>query len=208
VPKQLPLSCKCGQVRGLASQLDPHRLSHVICHCDDCQAYAHFLQRSDLLDTYGGTEIFQMTPAQLTLSEGVHQVRCMRLSPKGLLRWYAGCCNTPIANTMPSPKVPFMGAVTAFIEASALPRKDDALGPVIVRAFGKFAKGGIPPGGHAKAPASYIFRSLRIFLGAWLKGQHVPSPFFDGTGKPVVQPKVISKEERERLRGMVNGVSG
>lgn len=203
MPTQLALSCKCGQVRGLAFDLDPSRLNHVVCHCDDCQAYAVFLQRSDLVDAHGGSEIFQMVPDQLKLTDGLHQLRCMRLSPKGLLRWYAGCCNTPIGNTVPSPKVPFVGVLTAFIDASAAGHKDRALGPVILRGFGKFARGGMPPGGHKKAPPSYLLRSLRLIGGAWLKGRRAPTPFFDGTGKPVREPHVISREERQRLRAVV-----
>jgi hypothetical protein len=39
-------------------------------------------------------------------------LRLMRLSEKGLLRWYAGCCDTPLFNTMATPKVPFVGVLT------------------------------------------------------------------------------------------------
>ncbi len=42
----------------------------------------------------------------------------MRLTPMGLLRWYAGCCNTPIGN-MVSARVPFIGIVHMFMGDSA-----------------------------------------------------------------------------------------
>lgn len=174
----------------------------MVCHCDDCQAYVQFLERSDLLDGHGGTEIVQLTPAQLTLTEGLHQLRCMRLSPKGLLRWYAGCCSTPIANTVASHKVPFAGLLAVFIAPAARADVEAALGPVIVRAFGKFARGGMPPGGHAKAPFSYIVRSLGLIGKAWLAGRHTPSPFFSATGQPVLEPRVLSREERAQLASL------
>jgi hypothetical protein len=118
-----------------------------------------------------------------------------------VLRWYAGCCNTPVTNTMASAKVPFTGMVAAFVDPAE--NRDAALGPIIVRAFGKFAKGGIPAGAHAKAPLSYILRSLRIFTAAWLGGRHAPTSLFDAAGKPVVEPRVLSKDERGQLRTLL-----
>ena len=35
----------------------------MVCYCDDCQAFLHYLGRADLLDALGGTDIVQMAPA-------------------------------------------------------------------------------------------------------------------------------------------------
>src|SRR4051812_24670077 len=92
------LECSCGGVTGTASNVSPRTGNRLICMCDDCQAYAHHLGRADdILDAYGGTDIFQLTPSQVVISSGRDRMRCVRLTDKGILRWYAGCCNTPMA---------------------------------------------------------------------------------------------------------------
>jgi len=68
----------------------------------DCQAFARLLERTDVLDPAGGTGIFQMPPARMQLTTGADGLRCLRLSDK-VLRWYADCCRTPIANTAADP---------------------------------------------------------------------------------------------------------
>ena len=65
------------------------------------------------------------------------KIAAIRLTEKGLVRWYASCCNTPIGNTMAASGVPFIGVVGAFIAAPSA-----ALGPIRGRGFAKSAKGG------------------------------------------------------------------
>ena len=74
----------------------------------------HFLERGELMDEWGGSEVFQTTPARIEFTQGADQLACMRLSPKGLMRWYARCCNTPIANTLPSPGMAFAGILVGL----------------------------------------------------------------------------------------------
>ncbi len=196
----LSLSCKCKKVQGTASRLKPAMGNHIVCLCDDCQAYAHFLKQKDLvLDKNGGTEIFQITPSQISIAQGADQIRCVRLQEKGLMRWYAGCCNTPIANSMASPKVPFAGLVHSFVSASAQ-AQEKACGPVLGGFQGRYGIGKLPPGTYQKGPLKYLFRALRIVAIAWMKGLNSPSPFFDTSGTPVSEPKVLSTQEREALR--------
>src|SRR5262245_25612243 len=100
MPDDLAIRCDCGAVRGVARGVSGERGNRVVCYCDDCQSFAHVLERSeDTLDAHGGTEIFQMSPAQLEFTAGADRLACLRLTPKGLLRWYASCCRTPIGNT-------------------------------------------------------------------------------------------------------------
>lgn len=90
----LGLRCRCGEVTGSVERPDQQSGRRLVCYCDDCQAAAHFFDRPEaLLDRDGGTEVYQTAPARLTLEAGEH-LRCMRQSPKGLLRWYAGCCRS------------------------------------------------------------------------------------------------------------------
>src|SRR5215831_20849654 len=99
----LPLRCQCGRMRGVASDVSPSTGFRVVCYCKDCQAFAHFLDRADVLDPAGGTDIFQMPPGRLKLTAGTDAMRCLRLSNK-VLRWYSDCCRTPIANTAARPR--------------------------------------------------------------------------------------------------------
>ena len=55
----LPLRCKCGHVRGVAVDVSPSTGFRFVCYCGDCQAFARFLRRTDVLDAAGGTDIFQ-----------------------------------------------------------------------------------------------------------------------------------------------------
>lgn len=198
---QLWLRCRCGEVRGVASELAPERGSHVFCYCDDCQAYIRFLDRDEILDAHGGTEIFQITPAQLRITAGTEHVRCLRLSDKGLMRWYAGCCKTPIGNSLSSPRAPFAGLLLCCVDpASDPPARERAVGPVIARAFGRFARGGMPPNAVRGMPLGWLLRMIRLQTRAWLAGKHQPSPFFTPGGIPTVTPQVLTPAQREQLR--------
>src|ERR1700761_995518 len=105
---QVEVRCRCGEVRGVAADASPRTVNRVLCYCDDCQAYAHHLGRADLLDGKGGSDIVQMAPAAISFTKGKDRIAGLRLTEKGLYRWYATCCNTPVGNTM-SPALPFVG---------------------------------------------------------------------------------------------------
>ena len=167
----------------------------VICYCDDCQAYAHALGRADVLDVHGGTDIWQTRPAAVTLTTGIEHLRCLRLSPKGMLRWHTACCSTPIGNGMTSSRVPFIGIVGAMMDHSAAPR-DELLGPPH-KFMGRFAKGGLPPGAASKATVGFGVSLVGFMLRGLVTGGHRPTPFFDRSGAPVVIPRVLSVAERE-----------
>jgi Family of unknown function (DUF6151) len=51
-----------------------------------------------VLDEAGGIDNFQAPPARVKVTAGTDALRCVRFSSK-VLRWYADCCRTPIANT-------------------------------------------------------------------------------------------------------------
>src|SRR5215510_12810025 len=94
----LPLRCRCGHLRGTARDISPATSFPFVCYCRDCQVFARFLGRADVLNPAGGTDIVQMPAARVRLTEGTDAMRCLRLSNK-VLRWYTECCRTPIGNT-------------------------------------------------------------------------------------------------------------
>jgi hypothetical protein len=203
MPTDVALSCTCGTVTGTAS-VEPDHGNRLVCMCDDCQAYAHWLGRVDaMLDHSGGTEIAQMTPSQVRITTGHDQIRCVRLGPKGLMRWHSACCRTPIANTLDKPGVPFLGLPVAFMRERDPARLDAALGPILARIQGRFGKPPLPPNSHARAPLGLLLRSIRVLLGGILRGAAKPSPLFDAQGRPIAAPLVLSPDERAALRAKV-----
>lgn len=202
MPVDLPIRCSCGALRGVASGVSGAVGNRVVCYCDDCQSFLHFLgNATEVLDAHGGTDIFQMSPARLRFTEGSERLACMRLRPRGLLRWYADCCKTPIGNTPPTRALPFVGLIRVCVEPfSGVLSADGVLGPVRARVNARFAKGERAAlDAHDKATASMILRFLRILAMARLRGDQARSPFFDAAGAPIVEPHVLSEEELARV---------
>lgn len=188
---ELELACDCGKVSGVLSDISPRKRSYLVCYCDDCQQFAKELGReSDVLDSYGGTGVVQGTLAQVTIRTGQEHLKSLRLTSRGILRWYAECCNTPIANTV-SAKLPFVGVVRSFVKDE---RAEELLGPVSLRIFGRFAND--PPDDldiHPRAPITLAFQLGPRILGARLRGEGRDSSFFDAAGEPTVPPRVVSE---------------
>lgn len=191
------LKCQCGSLSGVAFGPFQSQKSRSICMCDDCQAYAHYLGRaSEILDENGGTEVVPMYPAHIKINKGIENLKCVRLSPEGMFRWYAGCCNTPIANTMGA-KFPFAGVVHTFID---LKNREEVFGPIYIRFFGQYGTGPLPPGTYQKTPLKLIVNTMPFLLRGLLLKKQKPSPFFNSvTGNPVVIPTILSKKERQAI---------
>ena len=199
---ELPIRCSCGKLHGHVSDVAPQHCNRVVCYCDDCQAFAHYLGHAEqTLDAYGGTDIVQLSPARVQFTAGVEHLACMRLSPKGLLRWYADCCKTPIGNTMPTRQFAFVGLVHSCLDSGAN-SLDSVLGPVRGKVFRRFAKGAykLSPK-QDRMPLGMLLRLAGLILLWRIRGDHKRSPFFDQrTGEPSTKPYVLSKEERNKLR--------
>ena len=197
VARIVELKCRCGEVQGKLTGVSPGAFNHAVCYCDDCQAYLHHLGRADLLDGNGGSDIIQVAPATLTFQRGVERIVGLRLTPKGLHRWYASCCNTPVGNTL-TPVLPFVGLlVPAFSSAASA---DGPLGKPEGAMFGKFATG-TPPAGATKIDVRLLLRSVGRVIKWGLAGRAWPNPFFDrATGMPTRPLTVLSRAEREALR--------
>ncbi len=187
----ISLKCHCGEVKGSATNVTASSGTRVVCCCSDCQAFALYLgSDAYILDEFGGTEIFQMSQSQLSIQKGQDKLQSMRLTKKGLLRWYTSCCNTPIGNTM-NAIMPFVGVIHTFID---VPNRDSVLGPIRAFVQTQYAKG-VPdyPKHSPKFPLGITARIIRKMLLWKLQGRHKPSVFFGDDGRPVVQP-IIADE--------------
>jgi len=186
--------CRCGKVGGQVADASPRTANRMVCYCDDCQAFLHRLGRADLLDAHGGSDIVQVAPAVVTFDRGTDEIVGLRLTPKGLIRWYASCCNTPVGNTV-GPALPFIGII-----AQAFDDADRAFGKPAGASFGKFAVG-TPPEGATGLNLPLIVGALRKILGWKLRGKTWPHPFFDRESRKPIRPiTVLTAEEREALR--------
>lgn len=191
--------CECGSVEGVAHKMSANHVNRITCYCRSCQAFAEFLGKADtMLDEDGGSDLFQMSPGQLEITKGKEFTACIRLTPKGPIRWYADCCKSHLANTLGSQSVPFMALHTAFLEQSIDNAKlTDILGPVRARV------NSLVP--EQNSPKFALFLTLSRYAGMLLKwrisGEHKRSPFFNPqTGKPVVEPTLLAKDEVRKLK--------
>jgi hypothetical protein len=195
----LELRCSCGALRGVVRGLSASTGNRVVCYCADCQSFAHFLGRAgEILDAHGGTDVVQTSPARVAFTQGREKLACMRLTPKGLHRWYADCCKTPIGNTLGSAGMPFVGLICACLgTGGAGPARDAALGPVRARVnVGSAKRDAAAHGIRSSGVLSSVLHFARLILAARLRGDQKASPFFDArTGRLVVAPRVLSDAE-------------
>jgi hypothetical protein len=121
----------------------------------------------------------------------------MSLSPRGLYRWYATCCRTPIGNTPRDPKTPYVGLVRACLDAPP-ETLDRHLGRsrILVQT------------GSARAPvkstpartAWAVVKIGTMLLRARLGGGYRHNPFFlPDSSTPLRQPQVLTQGERAAL---------
>ena len=202
---RLDIACDCAAVRGEVRDVSPRTVNYGVCYCDDCQLFAHYLGRADdVLDAHGGTTIFQVSPATVSFHAGVDQIACVRLRPKGLVRWYARCCSTPIGNTVARNKLPMIGIVAACVDKSALAA---AAGPMRMRLQGRYARGDKSElGADEGISAGVALRMLGKLVRWRLRGDRRRSPLFDAdTLEPISAPDVLEPEVLERLRRQLPG---
>jgi hypothetical protein len=190
------LQCRCGHLKGFVEVTGSE--NHCLCYCKDCQAFANLLgDPKTILDEWGGSQIVQTVPASIEFTQGLEQLACVRLTDKGLLRWYARCCNTPIANTPANYKVSFAGVVCNCLEGG---RESVAksFGPITMCINTQSASG--PHSPAQKGMFKGIVKILVALIGARVSGRYRKTPFFSvGDGTPVAVPRVLSPEERQAI---------
>ena len=190
-----PLQCRCGTVKGHVVR--PGMANRALCYCRDCQAFARFLERTDVLDENRGSAIVATLPHQVHFSQGLDALACMSLSDRGMYRWYASCCNTPIGNTPRDARMPYVGLIESCL-ASGSPSVEESFGPVRMVLNTQHAGGPV-----RSTPLRNLVTMLGLMtsvIGARLTGGHRRNPFFDtAAGLPVKRPRVLTGAERERF---------
>jgi hypothetical protein len=192
-----PIRCRCGKLQG---RLTPSAgATRALCYCKDCQAYARFLGTPGITDADGGTEVVASLPAQLELTEGLESLACMSLSPRGLLRWYASCCGTPIGNTPRDPKLPYVGVVHNCLETAS---QD------LASSFGSLdmaVNTGSARNKVRSRPAANVAGLIKLvpaLIAARLTGRYRRNPFFlTGTRTPIRPVRVLTDAERAQAYG-------
>lgn len=192
----MEIQCDCGKFRAELTQFPKNTPGRLICYCDDCQAFLHYLKRPELLNENGGTEIIPAYPADIKIIAGKDVVKCVRLHSKGMYRFFTSCCHTPIANT--DPTRPWAGINYHMYITKDPSVLDRELGPVKSSIMGKYAKGKPPAG----TPQTFDFKGMVTVLPFIIKGKVLgkakQSPFFHN-GEAIVVPKVLTAEERSKI---------
>lgn len=184
----LAFSCGCGALRGEISPAGLRHGTHVECFCADCRANELAHRQPD--PAPGPVGLFQMAAHHIKITAGQEHLALLRLSPKGLLRWYADCCGTPMFNTLAKPALSFA--------AIRSPRLTDParLGPVRGRGFVPRPGGGKP---KMEGMAPVLWGLASRALAARLNGKWRANPFFDDSGAPIAPARILSREERATL---------
>ena len=192
-----PIGCRCGTVQGHVVRSSG--ATHAICYCKDCQAYARFLGTDGVADENGGTVVVASLPRHVALTGGLESLACMSLAPRGLLRWYASCCNTPIANTPRNPKVPYVGVVHNCLETGGR-SIEDTFGRL--RAVGNAGSESKPVASRPIATGVAVLGLMSRAIVDRLDGAYRRNPFFlTGTRTPIRPVRVLTEAERERAYG-------
>lgn len=192
------LQCQCGALHGQVSQTE--RALRGICYCKDCRAYSHHLGQAAAAahDALGGVEFVATQSQYVTLTDGTQHLACLSLSEKGLLRWYAKCCNTPIGNTMRNWKFPYVGLVHTCLRADPASYE---------RAFPRLQMR-VNTGSARQAPPGMAFGTVVALMGfmprvmlSGVNGTYRQTPFFSApAGTPKVEIEVLTRAQRDRAR--------
>lgn len=206
MPETLPIRCDCGHVHGHVDLRD-HDARRAVCYCRDCRMFAHFLKRADtVLDRHGGTEVAQISQGRLRFDAGREHLACMRLTPKGILRWYTACCLTPIGNVLANRHLPYLGLIHTCIDFEAcVAPMESILGSIDCRIHThdpelrrRYTNA------HATIPPTLLIRTGMRVLGWRLRGDHRDSPLFEReSGRPIATPRILDADEWAALRAAV-----
>lgn len=180
----LAFACGCGALKGEITPAGVRHGTHADCFCPDCRA--NELAHGQPDPAPGPVDIFQIAAHHVHFTEGLEHLSLLRLSPKGLLRWYAGCCGTPMINTLAKPGISFAGILTARLA------EPERLGPVRGHGFVPQPDGKVKTEGLVPVLLGLASRAL----AARITGKWRDNPFFDASGAPIVAARVLGKEER------------
>jgi hypothetical protein len=205
VAKVVNLACECNAIAWSIGERIPRAGIRYVCHCDDCQAFAHFIGRPNrVLDANGGTDAYQLPASRLMFSRGLDNLSCVRMTNRRLIRWYCSHCNTPVANTYDTSKLSFLSVPLCALPAE---QRDEALGPSSGHVWTKFGHGDLSRAKQVSIPAMLLRMASRI-AAARMSGDYLNNPFFDPiTCKPICMPRHLTFAERSELDLKVHAVT-
>jgi hypothetical protein len=193
-----PLRCRCGTLRG---HVGLPAFGRAVCYCKDCRAYACFLRRErEVLDDAGGTQIVATLPQRVRFEpEGLDALACVSLSERGILRWYASCCNTPIGNTARNARIPYVSLVHDCLRSDPSRSLEASFWPLRMRVNTQSATR--PVAATPLVTLAVMLGSMKPMLEAWWDAGRRANPFFHAqTGEPIRTPRVLAADERSRLK--------
>ncbi|MCB0369094.1 MAG: hypothetical protein KDD45_06480 [Bdellovibrionales bacterium] len=187
----MQIQCDCGNFRAELTGLSKNTPGRLACYCDDCQSFAKKINREDILDSFGGTEIIPVYPCEFKFIQGQEHLKCNLLTNKGLTRWTAECCNSPIANIRP--KFPWVGVYhTAYTAHDA--KFLSSLGMIRSRIMGKYKKGHPPFEISDKLRLKDVLVVAPFLLKGFLLKKYKQSPFFKQDGHtPIMVPVKLNE---------------
>lgn len=193
----LDFQCRCGAVKGVAHEAGGSMGIRVVCYCADCRAFAHFLDCEDeYLDAAGGSDIYQTSPSRLHITEGADRLASVVLGPEARLhRFYASCCKTPLANTIPGRKLPFAGTLARNYDPA---RREEVFGAPKSAVFTNDAHGE-PLTKQKIATLFLILDLMRRAAREWISGKSKKNVFLDAEDNGSVTPQILTAQERARL---------
>ncbi len=194
-PQTLDFQCQCGAVEGVVHESAPPSGRRLVCHCNDCQAFAHYLgKEKQMLDDHAGTHVYQMDSSKFEISKGQDKLACVTVTGGPLLRWYCATCKTPIANTLSSTRFPFLSLILSGFDQE---KTNAVLGSSVEHVA---IPSGVGDLGKVKTAgmASMLWQLLVRVIKARFNPELKKSPLFDDiTGEPLAKP--IKLEPAERL---------
>lgn len=166
-------TCQCGSVEVKV----PTTGCRIICYCEACRGFVERLGKDDRLDAAGGSDLIQVTPHQVEIVQGAECLRYLKMTERGPMRWYASCCDTPMANTLPFRAIAF----ASFQVHDMVPK--ERLPDVTARVHRKGALA------HVDGPAGSVWPLVTGLLSrtvkSWVTGNWRLHPFFHTDGTPI-----------------------
>jgi hypothetical protein len=184
------LSCMCKEVEAELRDATPGTTNHLVCYCRDCRAFLRFVGKSEWLTPGGGVALVHVAAGTVSFKKGFERLEGIRLSDKGLFRYFTSCCKTPFGVTM-SEGMPLVAFSTRTVES---------LAPFCPPSpcYGKSAEPGAPVGIPSLVTPAFGLKMVRL-LATWkLTGKGRPHPYFQN-GASIPKVRVLTPEERKGL---------
>ena len=190
----LAFGCECGAVAGEVSATGVAKGRRYVCHCKDCQAFAHHCDAAErTLDRNAGTGILQAPAAEVRLIRGRESLAAVHLTDGPLVRWSCANCDGPIVNTLASPNWAFFSLILGPDNRAQL----DAAGKTARHVFTEDGCGDL-----AEVDKASLF-SMMLPILAWMAAARLRGskhPMFDGdSGAPLAEPRRIGSDERAEI---------